>query len=256
MSQKEEALNQRLLQMLNRAKRADEVAALVRRSNNRIGGDLRPKTVEGLMSRRNELPDHVFRDMKQVEELTDFSPQELQNMRDVLDVSAAEFFQEQMAEEVLPGNWQLDSFSATFPNSEAFDETVETRCRFVDFVAKQVVQFGTERFGNSTAAELAGELLKRSYVEHFKDPHYGAYAFAFWFYQFDADNWFAFDQVREVTEQYLNFYPNWEERLELYLFKGFDNAGVLANAVTHADLPVVVNYGEQAVTIWTSQLND
>ena len=43
---------------------------------------------------------------------------------------------------------------------------------------------------------------------------------------------------------------------EFFLFKGFDEAGVLANAVSHADLPVVVNYGEQAVTIWTSQLLD
>lgn len=44
--------------------------------------------------------------------------------------------------------------------------------------------------------------------------------------------------------------------LELHLYKGFDNTGVLVSAVMQDDLPVVVNRGERAITIWTCQLND
>jgi len=253
MSRTKEQLNQRVLHLLNRATKPEELTYPKHyRDGRRIEG-LPKTTAEALLKRRDKQARRAFSNIKDVELLSD---DQLQTLRDAMDVPAAEFFRENMAEEVLPGNWELDNFSATFEDRAAFSDIVDIRCNFVDFIASQVQQFGTERFGNSTAAELAGELIKRTYIEHFPDPHFGSYAFAFWFYQFDADNWFTFDHVRETTEQYLNYYASWDDRLEFFLFKGFDEAGVLANAVSHADLPVVVNYGEQAVTIWTSQLLD
>lgn len=253
MSRTKEQLDQRILYLLNRAATPEELTFPRQyRDGRRIEG-LTPETARALLEKRDAQSRRSFANIEDVELL---NVEQIQRLRDELDVTAAEFFREFMTEEVLPGNWQIDSFSANFEEEKDFLNTVDYRCNFVDFVAKQVEQFGTERFGNSTAAELAGQLLKRTYVEHFPDPHFGSYAFAFWFYQFDADNWFTFENVREATELYLNYYANWDDRLEFFLFKGFDDAGILANAVSHGDLPVVVNYGEQAITIWSSRLLD
>ena len=170
--------------------------------------------------------------------------------------SAATTFREAMYNGVILSNWDLEHHTIQFDDEADFEAIIGASSTFTNFVATQVEVISNEKYSNSKAAELAGELLKKCYLEPFPDPHYGAYALAFWFYQFDADNWFTFERVRQETEKYLNFYENWDERLELFLFKGFDNAGILVSAVTQEDLPVVVNHGENAITIWTAQLND
>jgi hypothetical protein len=171
-------------------------------------------------------------------------------------ITADTAFRAAMYNEVIQSNWELEHHTIQFEDKADFDAIINSASTFVNFVATQVELISNEKYSNSKAAELAGELLKKCYLEPFPDPHYGAYALAFWFYQFDADNWFTFDKVRQETEQYLNFYSNWDDRLELFLFKGFDNAGILVSAVTQEDLPVVINHGENAITIWTAQLND
>ncbi len=169
---------------------------------------------------------------------------------------AAKVFRAAMYDGVILNNWELEYFTTIFENEAAFQKVIGSKSALADFVATQVEQISHEKYSNSKAAELAGALLRRCYDEHFPDSHYGAYALSFWFYQFDADNWFTFERVQEETEKYLTYYSSWDDRLELHLYKGFDNTGVLVSAVTQDDLPVVINRGERAITIWTCQLND
>jgi hypothetical protein len=62
--------------------------------------------------------------------------------------------------------------------------------------------------------------------------------------------------VRKETEKYLTYHESQGNRLELRFFKGFDQNGLLAEAITVEDLPVVVNYAERRITIWGAGLRD
>jgi hypothetical protein len=113
-----------------------------------------------------------------------------------------------------------------------------------------------DTFGNAQAARLAARLLEPAYPEVFEDAHLGSFAFGLWFYRIDADNWFSFETVRKAAEAYLNTYDGYENRMELRLYKGFDNRDVLARPITPPDLPVVISYAEQSITLWRISLAD
>lgn len=246
----------KLLAVLNAC---DSPESLVARVPDRRGGrgrGLSPKLAAQLLEARDEQPNKRFSNVKQVLGIPGLGKDTLQDLLAGL-VPPADFaFHQAMYNGVILDNWELEYFVTPFEDAAAFEAVTASAHALANWVAGQVEQISVEKYSNSKAAELAGALLSKCYVEHFPDPHYGAYALAFWFYQFDADNWFTFERVRAETERYLNYYPVWEGRLELYLFKGFDNAGVLVSAMAQDDLPVVVNRGEQSITIWTCQLND
>ncbi|MCB0569780.1 MAG: hypothetical protein KDC66_08465 [Phaeodactylibacter sp.] len=173
-----------------------------------------------------------------------------------LNLPADKAFRSAMYNGVILDNWELEYYSTHFEDEASFQEVIGAQSALAQWTALQVEQLSNEKFSNSKAAELAGELIRRAYIDSYANPHYGAIALAFWFYQFDADNWFSFEQVRKEAEKYLGYYPDWDNRLELHLFKGFEYGGVLARAITGQGLPVVVNYSERRVTIWVAQLND
>lgn len=157
---------------------------------------------------------------------------------------------------VIFSNWELEYFMFIFEDDMLFQEVIDLKLSFVEFVGEQVEQIFLECYSNSKVVELVGEFVECCYDEYFFDLYFGVYVLVFWFYQFDVDNWFFFECVLKEIEKYLNFYLEWEDCLEFYLYKGFDNMGVLVDLVIQVDLLVVINWGEWVVMIWICQLND
>lgn len=249
-------MERRLLGFLNRIDNATALSEAIRDRNQNSGTGIGEKVAERILKARNDLPGRHFQNLKQVEAVPGLGKDKILDLMHAFKKPAAQAFRSSMYNGVILNNWELEYFTSIFENEAAFQEIIDSKSSLAEFVGDQVEQISLERYSNSKAAELAGELVERCYDEYFPDSHFGAYALALWFYQFDADNWFSFERVLKETEKYLNFYPEWEDRLELHLYKGFDNTGVLVDPVTQVDLPVVINRGERAITIWTCQLND
>ena len=87
------------------------------------------------------------------------------------------------------------------------------------------------------------------YPDVFSSGFLGSYAFALWFMEFDQDNWFSFDVVHKETKKYLNSYSSVSGRRELRMIKG-------SFPPMKLDLPVVVDYMDLSVTVWTGELRD
>lgn len=249
-------MERRLLGFLNHIDDAATLSDAIPDRNQQGGTGIGGQVAERLLKARTTLPDQCFKNLKQVEAVPGLGKDKILDLIHAFKQPAAQAFRSSMYNGVILTNWELEYFTSIFKDEAAFQEVIDSKSSLAEFVSEQVEQISLERYSNSKAAELAGELVERCYDEHFPDSHFGAYALAFWFYQFDADNWFSFERVLKETEKYLNYYPEWEDRLELHLYKGFDNTGVLVDPVTQVDLPVVINRGERAVTIWTCQLND
>ena len=165
-------------------------------------------------------------------------------MKPVTDKKAEEFIAD-MTKDILGENFSLKTFSFTL-DEEKFEKTVGRQLAFRNFV--------NDRLLDLAAKECA--LCATTYIDTFSSGLQGAYALALWFFRFDEDNWFSFDQVLEKTKAYLNGVSKWNDRLELRLFKGFSLKGILTEAISGPDLPVVVNHGDKTVTIISCELRD
>jgi hypothetical protein len=257
-------LVERILDFVNRAQDADELTGTLAdapkkkaKISEERGYAISETVAQGILEVRNQLPDHRFSNTDQLMAVPGFGEEKLLDLCKHLWVPAAKQFHDAMFEQVLSqDNWELTYHTYDFDSHASFLDIATNESNFTEWVSERVEEISFDKYGNSQAAYLASLLIPKCYLELFDDSLYGSLALAFWLYQFDADNWFTFEEVHQQTEQYLSIYPNWEDRLELRLFKGFENVGVLVTGVAQNDLPVVVNFAEEVITIWTGQLND
>ncbi|MCB0521416.1 MAG: hypothetical protein H6577_17970 [Lewinellaceae bacterium] len=248
---------ERILTFLNRAQTLDDIInPAVLKDHKQNGSTIGEEAGKTILDIRKQLPLQRFMNFNQIEAIPGLGKDKLQDLGHSIAEPAADAFQERMYDGVLFNNFELTAYSTYFDDKAEFYDLAQSNCRFTEWVKNEVEDISLEKYDDPKAARLAGMLLEKCPLEIWDNPHYGAIAFAFWFYRFDADNWFSFERVREETERYLTYYAQIQHRLELRFFKTFENAGVLADAVTVPDLPVVVNYGEQELTIWTGQLYD
>lgn len=163
--------------------------------------------------------------------------------------SAACAFRDQMYADVIRDNFVLRGHSCWL--SEAvFTEVATQRARLRTLVKS----FARDVFG--TLTPRARHQLATTYVEPFESGFLGAYALGLWFLHFDEDNWFSLEAVHTKTRAYLASAATMEERLELRLFKGFDNRVFVPEGVVVRDLPVVLNFAQRTLTLWTCRLDD
>ncbi|GAB4417745.1 MAG: hypothetical protein OHK0039_28470 [Bacteroidia bacterium] len=209
-----------------------------------------------IIDRRQTLPGRRYTSLSQLDGIAGLGEDKLGDLFQAFRLPAAEAFAQRMRKAVLPGNFTLSYDAIQIPDEKTFHLIVQTPSRFTQMVGKRLQSLSYEYSSNERLSRVAVKLLESAYLETFDSAHIGAYAFALWFYRFDADNWFGFEQVRSEIEPFLDAYEGHGDRLELRLYKGFDYSGLLAGAITSIDLPVVVNYAEQEISIWWGQLND
>lgn len=179
----------------------------------------------------------------------------LQHRRKTQDPKADSFYRS-IKNNVLPENFILKYAGVGFPDRDAFISIVDNETNFRDFVRGEIRSLCQQNYGNLQLARISPRCLDHLYMETHSSSLLGAHALAFWFFSFDEDNWFSYNKVLKECKAYLNNSPTLDRRQELRVFKGFENAGVLADPLTVVDLPVVVNYADLAVTIWAGQLLD
>ena len=143
-----------------------------------------------------------------------------------------EDFLDNMRSRVLPDCFDIAALEYQFENEEEFFSTVSDSDRFLSFIK--------ERWGIPCAGH---------YIDVFKSGFLGSYAFALWFLEFDEDNWYSFEAVHKETLKYLNSNISVADRRELLLIKG-------TFGPMNLDLPVVADYANMSVTVWTGELND
>jgi hypothetical protein len=143
-----------------------------------------------------------------------------------------EEFIDSMRSGVLPDCFNIAALEYQFKNEEEFLSTVSDSGRFLSFIEEQ-----------------RGIPCTGCYTDVFQSGFLGSYAFALWFMEFDENNWYPFEAVQKETLKYLNSNISVAARRELRLLKGNFKP-------MNLDLPVVVDYGNMSVTVWTGELND
>lgn len=166
-----------------------------------------------------------------------------------VDRKAQAFLEAMYSNNIILDNFTLKVYSYHFNDKDEFIKITGSASIFRGMISSIISNICTDKFGNQEKCERRSRKIYDLYIEEFSSGFLGSYAFALWFMHFDGDNWFSFDAVHEQARQYL-------DSTELRLFKGFDNDGMLTMPVTVLDLPVVINYEEKTVSIWTGELND
>lgn len=249
----------RILNFLNAAQSPDDIAGKIL-DNPNTGGDraIGETVASRILEKRDSLPFGHFSSIEELEDITGFGEDKMSDFIFTLGIRAADAFRNAMYDGIILDNWTLEHHTTVFESEADFYQIVNIESNFVNWVADAVEKISLSKFEEFRAAVLTKRLVQKCYVDRYDVANFGSYAFALWFYQFDADNWFTFERVRTEIERYLNYYAfmNASNEQLFVLFKGFDNAAALVSAITSQDLPVVVNPVERAITIWTAELRD
>ncbi|MBK7873161.1 MAG: hypothetical protein IPJ74_22060 [Saprospiraceae bacterium] len=250
----------RILNFLNRVKKAEEIVSGVKDDpNSGAAGEgvaIGETVAKRILEKRNSLQFHRFTSIDQLEGIPGLGEDKIRDLIYTFGVRAADAFRNAMFNGVILDNWKLEHYTYYFLSDQDFNNTVNIPSNFTGHIAHQIERIAEEKTENDRAAYLAGKLIQSAYQEFFESAHLGSYAFAFWLYRFDYDNWFSFERVRLEAEKYLSYYEQSIYELRFGFFKGFSTAGLLTEGITKSDLPIVINPVERAITIWTAELFD
>ncbi len=254
-------IERRILAFVNQARRPADLLGPDRLKDAPDDGSSSGYTIgetvaQRLLAYRDQLPRRRYQRLTELDQVPGMGPDKLKDLIYTFGQPADQTFLQDMYDGIIFSNFELKADTIHISDERHFLETVDQPARFIELVGLRVQSLCEARFDQPRACRLALKLLQYAYQERFVSGSIGAYAFALWFFRFDEDNWFSFERVHAACDRYLNRYRYVNDRLELRLFKGFDNAGILAGGITVLDLPVVVNYAEQKITLWSGQLND
>lgn len=247
----------RTLAFINQVRNAETLIAQAPKSSKQPTGNWIGETVASrIIGIRNSIPGRRLKSLSQLNDIQGFGQDKFDELVAMFEVDPSEAFRLAMYDGVILDNWTLKHETQQIDGEQEFIDTARVDCFLKNYVADEIKRISTERYGNAQAANIASRTLDGLYLERFEDAHLASFAFALWFYRLDMDNWFSFETVRLKLEHYLSAYPNHNDRLELCFFKGFNNDQVLTKAISAIDLPVVLNYGERRISIWSAELRD
>lgn len=247
----------RALAFLNAASKPSDITngPIRNYSSSEKGYTIGQTVAKRILEKRNSLPPfRQFRSLKELEDIQGLGKDKLQDLLKSMSLPADQLFYDQLFESILLDNWKVNYYSIHYRSETDFQQLVQHKSNLIAPIAEKVATIADAT--NRNEVRLAQQLLQQTYIERFESPEKAAIALAFWFYQFDEDNWFSFERMRTQTSAYFNYNISYQHRLELVLFKGFPNYLIAANGITPVDLPVVINYAEQKITIWTAALFD
>lgn len=246
----------RLLTFVNRLFQVEQVQRLLEGYTSSQDYGIGDITVQKIVARRQDLPSKRYESLDQLGDIEGLGPDKMQELLEVFQYTAAEDFHKRMRRSVIPGNFILNHHDIQYETDESFQVVACQDGLLRDHIAAEVQRISALKYGNELAARLASRLIYTTYLDRIEPEYTASYAWATWFYKFDADNWFGFEQVRQACALYLEGLGQYETGNSLILFRGFNLHEVLAQSVTVVDLPVVLQADERRISIWTAQLND
>lgn len=254
-------IHNRILQFLNDASSPETIVRVVQDDpSNGIGRAVSPSLAKKIIATRQSLPYRRFQSIEQVTAIKGLGKDTWNDFIYTFSNSAADAFERSLFDPetgLLGDNWTLLHYDWYEENQEAFLALVNDDKAFRHKVKELATRAAMETNGyaEEEAARLTEPLLHQYIDAYHNSSQQAALAFALWFYKFDADNWFSFERMLQKTDALFSHHavPLWE--MELRFFKGFSN-GVFLNLISPLDLPVVVNYPEQVISIWLAGLAD
>lgn len=221
------------------------------------GRTIGPSLAARILREKNALPRRRFTDFEQFDRIKGVGEGTIRDLVYSFGTPAAQAFQDRMYDgTIFQENWTLE-FSRTTFESQEFNELVRDEVAFRAWVVEKVREIGVSRgVSEEQEAKMTGNLLT-TYIDSYSNviPAPG-YALALWFYEFDADNWFGWEQIQKQTDSYFSYHLGYPWEMELRLFKGFQQQGIIRAGIAPDDLPVVVNWPEKSIAIWFSALYD
>lgn len=223
------------------------------------GRTIGPRLAARILRERNKLQRRRFTDFEQLDSIRGVGEGTIKDLVYTFGVPAAEAFRRSMYDGVIfEENWPLEYFRAQFEDIEVFNKLVNDEKTFRKWVAEQIGKISDEREVKKEDRDAMQEMIRTAYIDTYHNtiPAPG-YALALWFYEFDADNWFSWEQIQEETLEYFDYHMDshpWD--MELRFFRGFLQRGIIRPGITPPDLPVIVNWPERVITIWVSALYD
>lgn len=246
----------RILRFLNQAFRPQDILNkdLIKSENSgKKDYGIGPVVAGRIIRHRKTFPRRRFTALSQLNGIKGFGQDKLDDLVDTFSINSAQHFKHVIkTRPILYENFPLNFHQIKFEDETKFQEVLTNEDKLRKLVADNIQHLATKKSIQPSDTASAKSQILNAYIEKFNTAFLGAYAWAVWFYGFDADNWFGFDQMRIPIESYL--YENGDDP-SLYLFKGFDN-GLILGGITVLDLPVVVHPLEKSVYLWAAELFD
>lgn len=264
-------VSDRVLDFLNRARSPEAIAGDgTANPENPLDPDnwedysIGPVVAQRIIDKRLTLPRQRFQSLDELKGIPGLGQNKFDDMIRAFSTPAAEAFRTAMYEQniISQENWKLSYYTSFIEDTETYRNITRNESLFKNHVAEQLEKICQEiladsnSFANSSACRLLADNARLRYIDSYSNSAGAAsYAFALWWYRFDADNWFSFERVHRVIETYFSHHsgPNWE--MDIHFFKGFKHE-ILSDGIVPSDLPVVTSEAEQSITIWTSALYD
>jgi len=206
------------------------------------------KVAQNIITHRSTLPRRRYTDDKEVLSVPGLGKDKLNDLLHSFSTSADDAFIAALRAGPIGENWELKPHSVSYRNDAAYQLSVAG----IDRLALTIS--GLIATAYRIPKKEAAIRCRSSYVATHEEAHMASFPFAHWWYYFDQDNWFSFETIRVLCEEYLNHYSG-DQAIKLCLFHSY-NASPL-NAVWQRELiPVILNPMERKITVWEVQLND
>ena len=249
----QDLITQRILFFFNQIRSNKDLERSPLLAHNEESANLEGKSLaDYILEARMQLPLRRFTEIDQLQGIPGMNEESFTHLSRYMGLSAAEQFKRDMYDRVLLSNFELSYQRITFEDADFFASIISDKASLAETVAANLL---LDSMGPLTEIEVRRQ-IRHSFLDTYTNGHLASFALALWFYEFDLDNWFTFDQVRESTEPYMDQHPLSSDRQDLHLFKGFDNKLLISGARTITHLPVVVNHAERSVTLWLCSLKD
>ena len=248
----------RLLNFLNQARTAKAIYQHPDlkddpNSGSTNGRTIGQKTAQKIIDHRKSNYYRPFRSLDDVLAVKGVGQETLNDLLFSFSDSADDAFIKALFSQVLGENWVMKQKTIDFDSKSDFEQVANNGENFRRTIAQHHAATFT-RYSNIARRELEMRVHRALQVNYF-DGHLGAFQFAFWWYLFDYDNWFSYDKIKEVCEQYLNHHGHGSNKMQFRVLHldGYESIPEFQKGLV---LPVVVNYPEQRITLWNVVLND
>lgn len=223
------------------------------------GNTLGPTLAARILEVKNGLPSRRFSDLAEIDAIQGVGKGTMQDLVYSFGQTADATFKKALYESgTLPENWPIEYCRYIIEDSDSFEQTAGDPYMLRIFVLNRVLEVAQKMTVAEPAQEQMLEEIATAYIDTYSNSTpAAAYALALWFYQFDADNWFSWEQIQAQTIAYFEYNMQTHPwRMDLHLLKGFVNRGIINPGTSAKDLPVVVNWAEQSISFWVSALYD
>ncbi len=210
------------------------------------------KTAQNILDAKKTLPKKKFNSVEQLLDVQGLGKDKLNDLLKSFSNRADDAFISTLYSKVMGDNWTLSPLIIDYATNEEFEETVKYAENFLRAIGTLYAGTFVDYY---PAAQREIEMrVHRAHMENYFDAHLAAFPFAFWWYQFDHDNWFSYQAIKDICEKYLNHHGNGDQmQLRIIHLKGYDSITEQQRGLT---LPVVVNFAEKRITLWEAVLND